>query len=102
MSSEYEALPLVLIEAKTFGLPCVSFDIKTGPNEIIRNDVDGFLVPFADCEMLAKKINVLINDEDLRKNFGEASRKDALVRFNPIGIFNKWDDFLDEIKLLEE
>lgn len=102
LSSEYEALPLVLIEARTFGLPCVSFDIKTGPNEIIRNNVDGFLVPFADCKMLAEKINVLINDEELRKNFGEASRKDSLVRFNPIGISNKWDDFLDDIKSLEK
>jgi len=97
LSSEYEALPLVLIEAKTFGLPCVSFDIKTGPNEIIRNDVDGFLAPFADCEMLAEKINVLISDEDLRKKFGEAARKNALFRFDPVAISNKWDDFLDAI-----
>lgn len=44
LSSRYEGLPLVLIEALSQGALCVSLDIETGPNEIITDGVDGFLV----------------------------------------------------------
>lgn len=37
MTSRYEGLPLVLIEAKSFGLAAVAFDCKTGPAEIIHH-----------------------------------------------------------------
>lgn len=47
MTSRFEGFALVLLEAKAFGLPIVSFDIKNGPNEIIQNGVDGYIVsPF--------------------------------------------------------
>lgn len=44
MTSVYEGLPMVLIEAMTFGIPCVSFDCESGPEEIIDNGCNGYLV----------------------------------------------------------
>jgi glycosyltransferase involved in cell wall biosynthesis len=98
LSSEYEALPLVLIEAKTFGIPCVSFDIETGPKEIIRDNIDGFLVPFADYKMLAEKTSVIIENIALRKEFGKAARIDALEKYKPKVIYDKWDELFKIIK----
>ena len=42
MSSLFEGLPMVLIEAQSFGLPIVSFDCPYGPSEVITHDKDGF------------------------------------------------------------
>jgi len=97
MSSEYEALPLVLIEAKVSGLPIVSFDIISGPNEIICNGKDGFLVDFPNTNDMANKINLLIENETLRKEFGFSARHDALNRFSPDKIYKIWENFLAEL-----
>lgn len=97
MSSEYEALPMVLIEAKTCGLPCVSFDIISGPNEIIRNKQDGFLVEYPNVKEMAAKVCVLIENEKTRKVFGNLAKEDALTRFSRNEIYDKWDRFLRSI-----
>lgn len=39
MTSRFEGFALVLLEAKAFGLPIVSFDIRNGPNEIVSNGI---------------------------------------------------------------
>lgn len=97
LSSEYEALPLVLIEAKTYGIPCVSFDINTGPNEIIRNNLDGFLVPFANYKNLAEKTCALIENYELRVEFGKSARRDALDKYDPNIIYGIWHKFFSQL-----
>ena len=64
MTSLQEGLPMVLLEAKSNGLPLVSFDIETGPSEIIRDGENGFLVPPYDIECMEEKICRLIEDND--------------------------------------
>lgn len=44
MSSRFEGLPMVLLEAQSYGLPIVSFDCDTGPAEIVDSGVNGYLV----------------------------------------------------------
>lgn len=57
MSSDYEGLPMVLIEALHFGLPIVSTDCRSGPREILEDGKLGALVPCGDAQALAKSIN---------------------------------------------
>jgi len=100
-SSEYEALPMVLIEAKICGLACISFDVISGPAEIINEGKDGFLIPFPKTKEMAEKINLLIENELLRKNFGSYARQDALIRYNPEKIYTIWQNFLMEVSSLK-
>lgn len=96
LSSRYEGFVLVLLEAQAVGLPCISFDCKEGPSEIIDDGVNGFLVEPLNSDLLAEKMSALMKDEDLRKKFSEKSTKD-LYRFERKQIIDKWDTLLNEI-----
>ncbi len=69
MSSRFEGLPLVLIEATSMGLPVISFDCETGPREIIKNDINGVLVRPGDVKQLAFEIDNLVNDKKRMKKY---------------------------------
>jgi glycosyltransferase involved in cell wall biosynthesis len=96
MSSRYEGFPMVLIEAKACGLPCISFNCPEGPAEIIANNEDGFLVNSFDIFELSNKMVLLSKNEDLRKEMG----RKALVnseRFSMINIKKKWWSLFHEL-----
>jgi glycosyltransferase involved in cell wall biosynthesis len=95
MSSRYEGLPLVLIEAKCFGLPIVSFDCETGPRQIIRDNVDGLLIPVNNPTLLAEGIITLIESPSKRKEFNNNALADS-VRFSPQEFYKKWENILSE------
>lgn len=65
-----EGFPNSLVEAMSAGLPCVSFDCDAGPSDIIQNGVNGYLVRTKEVDGLAKILDELINDEELRLNIG--------------------------------
>lgn len=94
LSSRYEGLVLVLIEAKMMGLPCISFDCPNSPAEIIHNKVDGILVPPEDINALAKTITSTLRDMSKLKQMGIMARKDAMVRYSAEAIKSKWDNLL--------
>ena len=94
LSSRYEGLPLVLIEAMSAGLPCVSFACPCGPRDVMHDGEDGFLVATGDVKGLANGICRLIEDAEMRKRFGMAARKNV-ERFKEEHIMAQW------IKLFE-
>ena len=94
MTSLQEGLPMVLLEAKTRKLPLISFDIETGPDEIIRDGVNGFLVPPYDIEIMAERINSLVEDERLRRSFSDNSQLD-MEKFDAEEIANRWKMLID-------
>ena len=95
MSSRKEGFPMVLLEAMSAGLPVVSFDCPTGPRDIIREGVDGHVVPDGDGDALAAALSGLMEDEATRKAFGAAAVEGA-ARYDIATIAGRWEALLAE------
>lgn len=95
MTSHMEGLPMVLLEAKSYGLPIVSFDITTGPRDIIAQGENGWLVPENDVSALAEKIALLMDHDQMRREFSRNSQKD-MERFDFESILRQWQNVLEE------
>lgn len=93
MTSEIEGLPMVLLEAKSFGLPLISFDIMTGPSDIILDNINGFLVPAYDMDEMKNKILTLIENTRLRNEFAKNSYLN-IEKFEKEGIMKKWKEII--------
>ncbi len=98
MSSRYEGMPMVLLEAMAHGLPIVSFECPCGPKDIIKDNEDGYLVSFGNVEQMAKKIEELIINKEKRKFFGKNARKNV-ERFSQDKIMEKWKKLFEKMKL---
>lgn len=96
MSSRYEAFPMVLLEAMSCGVPCVSFDSPYGPRNIIRDGEDGLLVEYLNPQALADGICRLIEDDSLRKQFGCQARLN-IQRFSQSAVMQQWMDMFDTL-----
>ena len=96
MTSRYEGLPLVLLEAKQYGLPIVSFNCPTGPAEIVLNGTNGVLIDNYDTEQMRIKINELIENVELRKKFSQSAILDT-EKFTKDKIIQQWIDLIEKM-----
>ncbi|MDO4758032.1 MAG: glycosyltransferase family 4 protein [Rikenellaceae bacterium] len=96
LSSRYEGLPMILLEAQAYGLPIVSFACKCGPRDIVTDGVDGFLVEEGDIEALASRLGRVMQDEELRLRMGEAAAL-ASMRFDEERIMDRWINLFTEL-----
>lgn len=95
LSSRYEGLPLVIMEAMSVGLPCVAFACPCGPKDIIHDGVDGILCENGNTEQLADGICTLIENEDIRKRMG-INAAHNIQRYTVDTIMQKWDRLFKE------
>lgn len=90
-SSRFEGFPNALMEALACGLPAVSFDCPTGPSEIVRDGVDGLLVPDGDLDGLERALDALMSDHEQRRRMAAAAR-DVLSRFGLEQVLPQWEE----------
>lgn len=92
MTSRYEGFPMVLLEAFNHKLPAISFDINTGPNEIIQDMINGFLIPENNIDLFVDKLefflkNITLRDEmslNTQNNINIFKLNDILIQWNNI------------------
>lgn len=93
MSSRFEGLPMVLLEAQSYGLPIVAFDCDTGPSEIVNNKT-GILVPVEDVISLSKKIKDMATLKEKLYHEMSLSSFSSSKNFNINNIILKWESIL--------
>ena len=91
-----DALPLVLIEAMSCGLPLVAFDAPCGPKDIITDGKNGFLVPAGNIELFTEKVCRLIESEELRRTMGNSARQMSFD-YQEDKVMNQWVKLFEQV-----
>ncbi|MDX6181900.1 glycosyltransferase family 4 protein [Flavobacterium sp. Fl-77] len=96
MTSRNEALPMVLLEAMACGLPCIAYDCPVGPKAIIRDNENGFLIEDGNKDSFVEKLNLLIEDENLRIEMGKKAIE-SVEKYDLESIMNQWKNLFESI-----
>lgn len=95
MTSYTEALPFVLLEAISVGLPVIAYDVRVGPKAIIDDGMNGYLIPDNDERKYLHCLEKLLKDERLRGQMSAAAIKKAQT-FSKESVLKKWIRILEE------
>ncbi|GGP03796.1 glycosyltransferase family 4 protein [Nonomuraea glycinis] len=96
LSSRFEGLPMVMIEAMTHALPIVAFDCPTGPRDVLTDGVDGILVPPRDADALAVALREVVSDRRRRLEMGAAAAA-AAHAYAPDVVMPMWENLFTEL-----
>jgi glycosyltransferase involved in cell wall biosynthesis len=94
LSSRFEGLPNVMLEAVALEVPVASMDCPSGPREILSEGAGGMLVPPDDETALGAAILKLLENPGLAKGLAGRASKDA-DRFDPIRIARQYGDLIE-------
>lgn len=96
LTSRYEGFPMVLLEAMACGIPCIAYNCPFGPQSIITDGQNGFLIDEGDKDKMVDRINYLIENEDQRREMGRNAQK-SVRKYAQDNIMKKWDDLFNSI-----
>jgi glycosyltransferase involved in cell wall biosynthesis len=81
LPSHHEGLPMSILEAMAYGLPIISTPVGGIP-DAVEDGVNGFLIQPGDSHALAEKIDILVNNKELREKMGQESYRIAKEKFD--------------------
>lgn len=94
LTSRFEGFPRVLIESLSVGVPVISVNCKSGPNEIVKNKENGLLVENYDKNVLAEAMNSFIFDKTLYQHC-KANTKQSVAKFSIEKISKDWKKLIE-------
>lgn len=90
LTSRHEGLPMVLIEAMSQGMVCISYDCISGISEVITNNIDGILVKDQDKNEMTIQLENLVNNYHLRERI-RSNTPHSLDKFSLETVGAKWE-----------
>lgn len=96
-ASAKESLPNFLVEAQTFGLPVVAYNVD-GVGETFQDGKSGFLIDHKNEAQFIEKLSRLIESQDLRLQMSHAARDYAQRHFTPDAQVNTYIDLLSQLQ----
>ncbi len=97
MTSHTESFGLVLIEAMSYGVPCIAYTSAQGANEIIDDGKNGYLIKERNEDDMISKIELLINDQKLRNKLGKNARLKSKDYSSDV-VLGKWSKLINKRK----
>lgn len=95
MASVTEGLPMVLLEAMSYGIPCIAYRTDSGVPDIIYNNKNGYVIENRNEIDYIDSLKKLINNEDLRKKMGNESLITS-KKYLPYEIIKIWNKVLED------
>lgn len=86
LTSDFEGLGMVLVEAMSFGIPCISSDCPTGPAEIVVDGENGWLYPPRDIDRLAGLLQTVVDDPEVLPS--PSSVSGSIAKFESTTVIN--------------
>jgi glycosyltransferase involved in cell wall biosynthesis len=96
LATNWEGLPISIIEAMRAGLPIVASDVD-GAREMVADGIAGFLVPWRDASALRSKLAVLAANPELRARIGSAARQRYEAEFTVDRMVERTRQVYDEV-----
>jgi glycosyltransferase involved in cell wall biosynthesis len=93
LSSRYEGFPNALCEAMAHGLPVIATDCPVGPREIVRDEIDGVLIPPEDPQALAGAMGRLMDGSETRQRLGSAATEIG-DRLSIVHLIDQWEELV--------
>jgi glycosyltransferase involved in cell wall biosynthesis len=96
LPSRQETAPVVILEAMAAGKPVVATDVG-GVRDLIEDGVSGFLTPAGDVEEMARRIEQLLDDDNLREQMGQRGKAIAWSRFRRDIIADRYHEIYRQV-----
>lgn len=93
MTSYTEAFPMVILESFQAGIPVISYDCPVGPREIIKNNINGFLVEDGNVIEYEYQLRKCLNKPEVLTRLAEGIAE-SLEEFSDSRIYNLWRQIL--------
>lgn len=94
MASVTEGLPMVLLEAMSYGIPCIAYETASGVADIIENGKNGYIIKDRNENEYIDKINLIVKNPKLRNDFGKNAKK-TVKHFSKDEILKTWFKVLE-------
>ena len=93
MTSNFEGLPMVLIEAGICALPAISYDTPTGPSDIILDSKSGFIVPLHNQKFFIERMLQFVSNVELQQKLSAGAKQESEKLFKQ-NILCQWKEIL--------
>lgn len=94
LSSNHEGMPNVLLEAMAMGLACISTDFPSGGAKVlVKNGINGLLIPVNDKEALKNAILTLVGNQELKLELKKKAL-DIRIENSKERVFPMWESFV--------
>lgn len=95
-TSPSESYSLGIVESLAHGCPVVAFNVPYGPQALIHEGVNGFLVPFKDTQALAKRIIFILNNQALQKKLSKGAKQSASAYRLEV-VAKQWESMFNDL-----